>query len=229
MEITWNNAAFRSNIEFLFGAKVRIQLGLCLESVLSRFQHVAFHIDQITQLLAEAETCNSVDIIKAVLYGEISGRPAEIRSNAEAHAIAAVQALHAISDSLGTLIALALRGDLGWKKYLRDVPTILNDDELEVRRLLTLLQDNDDYRYLDALTNQSKHKHVVEVFIVFSLTPLSPSESRFTPFERKGITYPEKKIIPFLNAEYARQAKFVMPIMLELDRLVSSGCSDAAS
>jgi len=198
-----------------------VQLGLCLESILSRFAHGAYHIDEFTRLVEKAINGRQGYEMIAELLGRPEDRMMPIKAQAEAHAIAAVQALHSISDILGTMIVVALQGELNWFRYLRDVSRALLPPELEVDRLIGRILDHDSYRYLEALANQAKHRNIVEASLMISLDNIKPARGEFISFYRKGQSYSPVEIVPFLNAEYARQSEVVIAMFLELDRIAA--------
>lgn len=221
MSTNWNTTPLRRNVKTLYGRKVEIQLGLSLESVLSRFAHGAYHIDEFTRLVEKAVDGRQGYELVAELLGRPEERLMPIKEQAEAHAIAAVQALHSIADILGTMIVTALQGELNWSKYLRDVPRALTPRETEVARLINTFLDHDSYRLLDALANQAKHRNIVEASLMVSLDEVAPTRGEFIPFHRKGTNYGPVEIVPFLNGEYARQAEITMAVFRELDRLAA--------
>lgn len=221
MTTNWNTTLLRRNVEILHGREAKTQLGLCLESVLSRFAHVAYHIDEFIRLVEKAVDGRPGYELVAELLARPEERLMPIKDHAEAHAIAAVQALHAISDILGTMIVTALQGKLDWSKYLRDVPSALIPYEVEITRLIEKFLDHDSYRYLDALANQAKHRNIVEASLMVSLDEVAPTRGEFIPFSRKGTNHGPVEIVPFLNAEYSRQTEIVMAVFRELDRLTA--------
>ena len=219
MSTDWNTLAFRRNVQKLHGLEAKVQLGLCLESVLSRFAHGAYHIDEFSRLVDKAIDGREGYELVAELLGRPENRIMPIKEQAEAHAIAAVQALHSISDILGTMIVVTIQGDLNWSKYLKDVPRALMPKRVELERLIGTFLDNDSYRRLDALANQAKHRNIVETSLMIILHDTKPARGEFISFSRKGKTYSSVEILPFLNAEYARQAEIVMAVFRELEHL----------
>jgi hypothetical protein len=118
------------------------------------------------------------------------------------------------------MIVSALRGLAEWKNYLRDVPELLEARESQLSALIGDLRDNDEYRYLEALSNQSKHRSIVEVSLRVSVDDTQrPHHYEFTRFTRGAKAYPAREILSFLTSEYTRQGGIVFAMFAALDEL----------
>lgn len=216
----WDLNQLRESVELRFGVQQRSLMGASLDSIITRFTHAEYHIAEFLELEhAAVDGHTSVDLVKEMFRFHESRIP-EISLKATAHAMAAVQALHSISDIVGTTIVLAVCGATEWKGYLRDVCAKLSTGRETIEPMIDVLRGHEDYMYLDALVNQSKHRNIVTARLTADVTGGERNRYDFIPFKRGATDYPAREIKPFLVDEYNRQGRTIFDIGNELNRIV---------
>jgi hypothetical protein len=217
-DMSWNLEDLRKSVELRFGIAHRRAMAASLESIVTRFQHVEYHIAEFIKFeKATVEGRNSLELIKEIFRFET--RIDEASLKASAHALAAVQALHAISDILGTTIAMSLQNHREWKSYLGQICSIFPVECSTLAPYIGNLTRHENYHYLEALVNQSKHRNIITAQLQADLTGAEKNRFDFIQFERNGKVYGSREIKIFLEDEYNRQAKAVFDIGNELNRL----------
>jgi hypothetical protein len=165
-------------------------------------------------------------------YGEFYTR----QKQAEAHVIACMQSMHALSDTLGHVIYFATGQN-------RDVNTCLDPKSIsiysiqaglerdptitEMRCLTKELTDHPDYQYLSDFVNHSKHRSVIGTSFTISLveTADKPYGLELKAFEHNGRVYGKRWVDSTLESEYGRQATLVISIGEALNQWVRGRCA----
>ncbi len=218
----WDLAQLRESVELRFGVQQRRLMGASLDSIITRFTHAEFHIAEFLELERVAvDGRTSLDLVKEIFRFHESRIP-EISLKASAHAMAAVQALHSISDIAGTTIVLALCGATEWKGYLREVCAKLSTGRERLEPMIDALRGHEDYEYLDALVNQSKHRNIVTARFTTDVTGGERNRYDFIPFKRGAVDHPAREVKPFMVDEYKRQCRVIYDIGNELNRVAFS-------
>lgn len=145
---------------------------------------------------------------------------------AGAHALAAIQSLHAIPDIFAHAVYF------GAGQNLR--PGALKDPEISLPRVaasvkkdkefsvlsapLTALQSGSDWKRLAAVANMSKHRSVVRAAYNEDWTGTKPKirELHVSAFERHGVCYSAASLRDVLEPEYDRLLKSIIAIGHEL-------------
>jgi hypothetical protein len=88
------------------------------------------------------------------------------------------------------------------------------------------LINHDDYRYLAALVNHSKHRSIVEAYFNVNLRKQGKDmqEIKFREFEFRNKMYSSRHAYDFLNTEYNRESELIVKIGSELNNIVLSKC-----
>ena len=133
-----------------------------------------------------------------------------------AHVTACVQSLHAMAD----IFAHAIYYTLGYNLK----PSPLSERNININSVLRVLQQTqehqsllqemallvsgDDYTYLDALSNHSKHRSLIRTGLWANMTgkKLEPYTLEFQEFIYDKKPYPRRSILPFLQSEFDRQS-----------------------
>lgn len=218
----WDLNELRKSVELCFGRAQRNAMSDSLGSMHTRLQHCEFHLCEFIKLEEKAvQGFSSKQLVAEILKFDES-RTGEISFEASAHAIAAVQALHSVSDITGCVLALSLREGTEWTGYLREVCNSLGKISDELAPLVNSLRSHDDYVYLDALVNQTKHRNVVSPYLVADLTGNENNRYAFITFTRKEKIHPPRDVKNFLIGEYNRQAKQFFEIINKLNSIAYS-------
>lgn len=214
---TWDLRELRTNVGRLYGEKQELELWDILQSIFSRLRHAKFHIEEFERLEDEVVSGrSSMDIVKEI-FRIHETRISEISIKATAHALGAVQALHSLSDILGSAIVLSLNSGVSWKGYFHDLK--LSAPHLSLVPLMGELNGNTSFTYLADLTNRSKHRTIVAPRFQADLTGGERNRYDFVAFEHKGRVYGPRAVKTFLIDEYDRQGLAIFRIGNELNRL----------
>lgn len=170
-----------------------------------------------------------MELFRLALTGSGSQRE-ELEDNkfrARAHIVGCVQSLHSISDILAHVIYYAF--DLGLAKKDRDISLGkvqrwlgANQNFKKIKEYLDLLVNHDDYDYLCALANYSKHRSIVSLSLNFNLRR-SGSEMKELVFP--SFTYDEqcfraRSVNDFLESEFNRETRLVFEIGNAINQLL---------
>ena len=82
--------------------------------------------------------------------------------------------------------------------------------------LLESLTNNDDFKYLNAYTNHSKHRHIVNPNFNIGINNVKEFGFSFDTFKYKEKHYEKRKVDNFLTSEYNREFKLIIQIENEL-------------
>lgn len=200
--------------------KQRIRVGYSLRSIAARVEHLDFHLREIERIRK----------LKIESVGESNGICLRLdRSNTmysieiEAHTVAAVHGLHSVADILAQAIYLSLNDVNEWNGYLRNVTKGLPSEADVLKQKINQLMDHDDFKYLDRLANQAKHRAITAPVLMFSTTNAHPPKYEFSLFQRDGKSLPMRDVNEFLSGECRRQVGLITEIGIELCQLIKAG------
>jgi hypothetical protein len=217
--MSWNLEELRQSVELRLGTDRRRALSESLESIVDRFQHAEYHISEFEALERQAVEGRLTLDLMVEIFNFDETRLGDISLRASAHALAAVQAIHSVSDIAGVAIVLALTDEKEWRGYLRQVCSRFSTLCSTLKPFVDALRQNNDYIYLEALVNQSKHRNIVKARLNADLSGKQRNCYEFVQFERECVIYPPREIKGFLVDEYNRQAKIIFEIGRELNRI----------
>lgn len=143
--------------------------------------------------------------------------------HSRANIVAFMQNLHASHDILGHLIYFLLDLKFGDTSYITLYKVIEKIDKSKYPNLLNLLIDlteHDDFKYLNAYTNHSKHRHIVNPLFNLGISNIKEFGFSFDAFEYKNKKYCRRKVDDFLINEYNRESKLIIQIQNELIELL---------
>lgn len=133
-----------------------------------------------------------------------------------AHVTACVQSLHAMADIFAHAIYYALGYNLKPSPLSeRDINLNAVKRKLEqtakhnnLAHELASLASGDDFAYLGALANHSKHRSLIRSGLYADLTGKKPNPYtlEFQEFTFDKTSYPRRPILPFLQSEFDRQS-----------------------
>ena len=219
---TWDLKDLEHSVLLKYGKPQSLKVAECLQSVLTRLNHAAFHIKEFEvledQVTAGRDTLELITEIFQIHETRIS----DITLKAGAHALAAVQALHSIADIMGTAIVFSLTDKTSWSGYWAEAKKLLPSGASSIKKLMSELDSHTDYLHLRELVNHSKHTNVVRTRFMTHMTGSGKNRYEFMPFERKSTGYAPRDVRDFLISEFNRQGRLVFEIGLELNIFAKS-------
>ena len=191
----------------------------CLTSIIDRLKHLDFHsgeIARISNLLIKSR--GGIDSI----FDEFNSVDKNRMIKIDAHAVAAVHGLHSISDILGQAIYLSLNDVVEWNGYLSDIHKKLPDDAIYVKQKINEFTTDSNFKYLNAIANQAKHRSIVKPVLMYSTTNAYPPSFQFSSFSKDKKNFGSKSIIEFFDTEISRQIKFIEEVGEGLCELIKN-------
>jgi hypothetical protein len=142
----------------------------------------------------------------------------------EANVVACMQNMHSAFDILGHVIYYAFNLGASEKTkiqedkiYIKSIRGKLEDEQL--KNLLKELIEHDDYKYLEAIVNHSKHRYLIN----HDLTIAGNTTTYFfDAFEYKEINYKKCVVNDFIEREYNREVRLIMQIENELINILEA-------
>lgn len=214
----WNLNETRTLVRELFGTAQFELANPSIGSVAERQEYAQYHYQEAKALL-EAQMCKAKAAghpLLAILptSGEAEHEMQVFFVRVGAQLTACVQSIHALLDILANATYYALGCNLQ-PKALRERDVSLaavhrrlsaRPEHAEIGQLLSTLQRHDDYAYLSALANYSKHRSVVKPSLWIDLTGTDPVGYRlnFRNFSHDGSNYAERSAGAFLESEFSR-------------------------
>ncbi|MGE4444986.1 MAG: hypothetical protein AB7E37_08485 [Candidatus Altimarinota bacterium] len=142
----------------------------------------------------------------------------------EANIIGCLQNMHAIYDILAYVINYSL--NLGIKEdkiTIYSVKKELNSKSecIDLMNLMEELMEHDNFKYLNANVNHSKHRSLIS--LCYSISFIDDWHGhKFISFNYKGGEYTERNIYDFIIEEYNRESQLVIRIGNELNTILES-------
>ena len=140
--------------------------------------------------------------------------------------IACMQHLHTVHDILAHLIAYALdlkydnERNITLKNVCHRIQT--DTDFVDLGNLLVDLVDNDNFDYLVANVNHSKHKYNIEPSITVAPQEALPIKCDFSQFSHHNAKYPKKNADEFIQEEFNRELRIIIQIENELIQILET-------
>lgn len=231
----WNLKPLLEDVSCLYGDKQRDLLSTCLYSIVDRQFYVRFHFQEGMKLLKEfLEDKDDQSTLIMLILGKDEEEYNEFylrRKQAEAHMVACMQSMHALSDTLGHVVYFATGQNLDAKTYLESKKISifstrkaleLDPTKAEIENLIRQLIEHSDYRYLSDIVNHSKHRRIIGTPISVSIVESAdrPYGLQLKAFEHQDKIYSTEWVEPFLEREYERQAVLVNQIGEKLNHWV---------
>lgn len=214
---SWKPLELEASVRSRFGQEQARRAALSIQSVAQRLEHADYHHRELT-LYSEKIESESKRALITRMFASKDDELNEIVLKFSAHAIAGVQALHAVTDILGSIIHLSLAGEPEWGGNL--IAAIRAQERPgDLNTLATELREHDDYRYLNELVNQSKHRNTVRSPFHVSISNGDPPRFKFESFERNGKKFQETDVLRFFGTELERQHDVVVRMGIELNKL----------
>ncbi len=233
----WKLKLLLEDISCLYGEKQRDLLSPCLYSIVDREFYVRFHFQEGMKLLKEfLEDKDDQSTLIMLILGKDEEEYNEFylrRKQAEAHMVACMQSMHALSDTLGHVVYFATGQNLDAKTYLESKKISisstrktlrLDPTKAEIEDLIGQLIDHSDYRYFADIVNHSKHRRIIGTPFSVSMAEGAdlPYGLQLKAFDHEDRIYSAKWVEPFLEREYERQVVLVNRIGEKLSHWVTS-------
>jgi hypothetical protein len=223
----WDVSRLRQWVTACHGEAQWRKASECYQSVFERRNFAVYHFGQAIKLINEAVVVmEQPERLAWMLGASNDGKESTfglVRFQASAHILAVVHSMHAIWDTLAQAIFYSFRMDKAWKSkrmpYARELLDLLSGD---LKTLLEDLIDGGDARYLEALSNHSKHHSIVSVNYTVDVTSDGSAGGdglAWPPFSYKGRRYASRYVEPTLKIEFQRQEDLLFKIYGELDRM----------
>ncbi|MCP1486356.1 hypothetical protein J3D48_002669 [Pseudomonas fluorescens] len=218
---TWNLEALKNAVHQRYGREQEKALTPSLNSIVQRGGFAKFHYSEAKRLM-EAATAAHIEpgeMMMLILSNDTANAAfQQARFQAAAHITACVQNMHSTADILAHAVYFALGMNLdpalSLKPHLISIGNVMKNVTAEpIITRLTELVDHDDFRYLSALNNHSKHRSIVDLPYSLDLTTTpNPSGLKFAAFKYKEEEFPARWAMQTLDSEYGRQSKFLIGI-----------------
>ena len=241
--MSWNIRAFELAVRERHGNCIADALHEPLQAIFWKFQMSHFHACEslriLNEVIREFERIEEGEpdhiaagrlILQAASKHPQAPNLSEARFQAEAHMIAASQALHSTADIMAHAVY--------WALNLPSLPEPPNLDTLnlgvmlrQLRRLqvaesvrvaMENVEDLSEFIYLNAYVNTTKHRSLVKANFTAHLDPNdNPQQGMLIkPFEHKGRQFSEKWAKQFLFEEKKRVAEAVVNIGYAVDAYI---------
>lgn len=226
----WDLKILRQKVKTVHGEKQLQKLDPCLNSIAERHLFAQFHFDQAEEAIISYLDGNmgDKDLLLMMLSPEERERHNfnDNRWKAKAHIHACLQNMHCIADTMGHVVYFSLALNDAKKESDISIKNVRNWIKKKSKyNVLTAsieeLITNDDYAYLEAIVNHSKHRSIIDLNLVLSFIPEEPSPTlESKPFAHKGKGYDKRPIREYLKDEFYRQGKLIVSIGNEINSLV---------
>ncbi|WP_394808567.1 hypothetical protein [Nitrosomonas sp.] len=214
----WKTKELQDTVLAKYGNKQGMSLTQCLIAIEKRQRFARYHFSEFKRLLE--------DNINDLILGNDDNDP-----HAEAHIFALMQCMHGIHDTLAHAIYYALVMDIDSEMQFTDKRNInitnvkgkllLNNKYKDLVRLITKLVCNDNYKFLNAYVNHSKHRSLINmVRLIDGKKKENMCQLVFSKFNHNHDSFDEKPITEYIELEYHRQAKLVVDIGIEINKVV---------
>jgi hypothetical protein len=224
----WDLKQLRSSVERIHGREQRSAITPSLDSIHQRREFARYHYHEAQRLIGDVATSEDSDMqIMQLIMGVDEEASAEFQRasfQATAHITACLQNMHTVADLLGHTLYYAFGMNLDPVKTIEARKVGLHSvtrqlPEGALKKHLKILVKHDDFIYLSAITNHSKHRSIVKTNYSLDLTGASAMSHglKFSSFEYEGKIYPERWVRPTLESEYKRQAEIVVSVGLALN------------
>lgn len=217
----WNIEEAKNLVKASYG-KMQAELAYqSLSSTIDRQEYARFHYHNAKNLFDAyvGKLHSPMSFLKVSTGGGGEGEYDEFNQciwEIGAHVTACVQSLHAMADIFAHAIYYALGYNLKPSPLSeRDINLNAVKRKLEqtakhnnLAHELASLASGDDFAYLGALANHSKHRSLIRPGLWVNLTgkKLEPYTLEFQEFTFDNTSYPRRSILPFLQSEFDRQS-----------------------
>lgn len=194
---------------------------LILNSLIDRQEYAKYHYREYRRIIDSKN-----NILKQMnLIMSDDNKDYQDMVGIKANALACIQNLHVIHDILAHLITYALSLEFKDERQitLKNAHSKIQEKiaYVSIDKLLVELTENDDFKYMVANVNHSKHKYNIEPSITVSPIKEPSVTCSFSKFSFHGKKYPEKDTDDFFKTEFNRELKLILHIENELIDILS--------
>lgn len=230
-ETEWDLETLKQGVRTLYGQRQFHLLKESLNSLGKRRLFAQFHFSKARDFIGPFQ--NEPDIDKAIetIWAGIDGEGRSLeegRTQAEAHVVACIEALHAVADTMAYVIYLALalgpRPQPGQRQIqpsdvsLKRLPDWLNFGAL--RDCVIAWKNSTTFEYLDALCNHGKHRSIIATAYSADIDSCRHG-LRLSEFRFKDKHYPQRWVEEALVEVSHFQELIVIKAGNELNRMVA--------
>jgi hypothetical protein len=229
--MSWDLNILRQEVVKQYGQEQLDKLDPCLNSIAERlaFSRLYFQKSKVALDKDLHDKTDKASLFKLVLPYESEERKEfeECKFIARAHILSCIQNIHCTTDILSHVIYYSLKLDNASKERdinLKNVKHWLRGDiECDsLRKMIDELISHDDYKYLVALVNHSKHRSIIEPYFNVNLRKQGRDmqEMRFRRFSFNRKEHPSRHVFKFIESEYERESSQIINIGNEINRIV---------
>ena len=235
----WSIKELEDNIAKLFGDEQVKLVSPSLQSIFENQDFARYHYTEVNRLIKEHMDGKSAgdDYISLVLTNDNETRNSEyyFGISYKANIMALVKSLHSITDLLAHTIYYSLGLNLAKKTKIKprnlnlyQVKEKLNhcSDSKGLISELMNLTNHENYRYLNALVNHSKHRSNITSKLTYALKESGADiyKLSFHSFKYDGDNYDHEPVDSYIKNEFDRQSELIIKIGNKINKLVAS-CS----
>ncbi|MEB1195879.1 hypothetical protein VDQ05_20160 [Xanthomonas campestris pv. campestris] len=216
--MTWDLGALREDVRAAFGPDQRRLVAQSIQSVSDRRRFSAYHYQEAMRIIAAKVDGRPGDELLPIMMGvddNDTGSFEDARFIAYANIVACMHSMRSVADNLVHLVYYATGMN-------RDAATCIKKERYitwenvrkklipaAVKAELDALHEHADFKYLCALDNHCKHRSIVDIGYVISITD-DTHGMRIKAFTHDGIDHAPQWVRPFLTSEYQRQDAAIM-------------------
>lgn len=221
---------FRVRARALFGEVHAHLVKMSCDSVGDRLYAVRLHFqaalaEMKNVIEPDAEISEAFALILGGLSQEEWDKFSHHRANASAHALACLESLHAVADTLAHLVWLVvghkLTGDPLRAIDVSLAKMIGKISDPPIHDSLKHFATHPDRRYLSDVVNHAKHRAIVRIaYGVNSTDGAGAHGLRLLGFERDDRKHEDRWFAPFVRTEYDRTVAAVLTVCAHLSRFM---------
>lgn len=230
--MNWNIKELKDKVLKTHGKPSYLALSPSLNSLIERQEFTRYHYHEAKDVLEKhmSEVSTEKEIFQ-LAFSDPCLRTDQFeidRLRARAHITGCIQSLHSVSD----IFSHVIYHSLNLTDAKRECDITLHKVKIwlskknhynEIKNSLDKLTDHQDYKYLTAISNYSKHRSIISINFQFNLkkTGKEMKELIFPPFTYDGKSYPSTPAYEFLTSEFDRESKLIIEAGIKLNRLIT--------
>lgn len=239
MSSTWDMEETRQLVRTLYGEEQLALARPSLNSMVERRDHASIHWHDTRNLLngfARQARTRPLFTIAAGADGDRARHRHYVNlTRAQAYVIALVQSLHSIPDICAHAIYYSLALDTGTSRISRErdinadkVMSRLTAADLgDLQRLFSCLFEGGEFKHLEAISNRSKHRSVVQPRLNEDFTGTKDRVRLVFPaFTHGGRPFDAVPVRDFTEREYNRCARLIVDIGNALNAVLRARASE---
>ncbi len=234
--MNWNIRLLKKKIKTDHGIEQCRLISPCLDSLYKRQEYARYHFRELEQLLEISISKNKdikalLDLMSPSLRGEYDKN----KIKADAHLLALMQSMHCIPDTLAHVIYFAFAMNFNVKLQVKETDITIHNvkrkfEDHEINnnlvKLISILIENESYKYLNAAVNHSKHRNLISTYPMIDFNEIEKDfKFVFTRFEYKNKIYEQRGILDFVELEYDRQSRLIVEIGIVINEFIVENTS----